>query len=176
MRFSTISAIFNPLQHINDERHHFTWSPIVNPWGQVTHICPIKLYHHWFRYWLVASVHAQPLFKPMMTIRPLGTNFKSIWIKLWWFSLRKVHSKLLLTNAFHFPQPQRVKVLTYHEATFHKSCMNMNALISIKMQNFTISSCIRINALIINPLYSSKATIEFVLKMGEANLRWCARS
>ena len=27
---------------------------ILTHWGRVTHICVIKLGHHWFRYWLVA--------------------------------------------------------------------------------------------------------------------------
>ena len=61
------------------------------------HICIIKLWHHWFRLWLVACSVPSPLHEPMYFIAKctlIGTKFNEIRVKLQWFPLNKMHQEI----------------------------------------------------------------------------------
>ena len=45
-----------------------------------------------------------------LTIRPIGTNFSEIWIRIQTFSFKKIHFKILLQHLSILSRPQCVKV------------------------------------------------------------------
>ena len=81
---------------------------ILHHWGWILHICIGKLCHYWFRYWLLAwsapaiMITIIWIKARILLIRPLGTNFSEIWIKIHTLSFKKMYWKCRQQNGSHF--------------------------------------------------------------------------
>ena len=103
------------------------WSPLM------LHTCIGELGQHWSCNGLLPA-HCQAITwtnADLLLIGPLGTNFREIWIKMWNFSLVKIHSKKSSTKWQSFCQggnELRIE-LTYQISKFSFS-RNFHVLLS----------------------------------------------
>ena len=87
---------FNTLLEFSGRSDWFWLVYWITYWGRVTHIFVSKLYHHWFRYWLVSYTAPNHYLNQCWDIVSwtTGTNCSDIIIEIQTFSFKKMHLKM----------------------------------------------------------------------------------
>ena len=90
---------------------------LLTHWGRVTHMRQWT-YHHWFKWWLVPERHQAIIWTNagILLIRPLGTNFSEISIKIHIFSFKEMHLKM--SSAKVWPYCLGLNVLIFKCAPY----------------------------------------------------------